>query len=148
MKTEERIERISVTIKVQGLSVQQLADMCKLSASTVYRTLSGKTEPAEFTIQAMETALGITDKPLLEPTFPDGSVSPMAERYINTLITRIDRLRAHYNMLLAMKNRWLLLSFTLNIILIIFLFCWVIYDLRSPDIGWIHSGLQNIRLIK
>lgn len=139
MTSCDRIERITEVRKEHGLSIQQLADMSRLSASTVYRVLSGKTEPAAFTIEAMENALGITDKPVAEPLFDPGSISPLAERYINTLETRIARLRAHYNMLIATKNRWLMLSFTLNIILIVFLFCWIVYDIRTPAIGWIHG---------
>ena len=143
---QERISRIERVRKAQGLSIQQLADMSQLSASTVYRAITGKTEPEAYTIQLMEASLGITDKPVIEPIFQ--SIEPAVERYINTLLIRIERLRAHYNMLIATKNRWLLLSFTLNIILIVFLFCWIVYDIRTPAIGWIHNGYQNICLIK
>lgn len=139
MNVNERIENIEEERKAQGLSIQQLSDMSQISASTVYRTLSGKTVPSDFTLQSMEIALGITDKPVLEPVFQAGSIDPIAERYINTLEDRIARLRAHYNMLIASKNRWLLLSFTMNIILIAFLIFWIIYDIRYPSIGWIHS---------
>ena len=46
-------------------------------------------------------------------------------------------------MLLASKNRWLLLSFTLNIILSMFLIGWLIYDMLHLDIGWIRDQLAN-----
>ena len=138
MTTNVRIDRITETRIEQGLSVQQLADMSQLSASTVYRTLSGKTVPAEYTLHAMEQSLGITDNPVYEPVFQAGSIDPIAERYINTLESRIARLRAHYNMIIASKDRWLFLSFTLNIIMIVFLFCWIIYDINNPAAGWIH----------
>lgn len=139
MTYTERIERITEARAAQGLSIQQLADMSKLSASTVYRTLAGKTVPADFTLQAMELSLGITDKPVSEPLFDADSITPLAERYINTLEVRIARLRAHYNMLIATKNRWLLMSFTMNVILIVFLICWIIYDINLPNVGWIHN---------
>lgn len=91
----DRIETINQYRIDQGLSIQQVADMSQISASTVYRTLSGKTTPDEHTLRSMEDALGITDKPLSEPMFPPGSISIIAQGYINTLEVRIARLRAH-----------------------------------------------------
>ena len=142
MTYSDRIERINSVREEQGLSFHQLADMSNLSASTVHRTLTGKTAPSEFTLKAMEMSLGISDKEMAEPIFTQGSITPLAERYINTLESRIARLRAHYNMLIATKNRWLMLSFTINIILIVFLFCWIMYDINTPSIGWIQYYLE------
>lgn len=141
MKIDDRIQRITQERSTQGLSLQQLADMSQLSVSTVYRSLTGKTAPAEYTLQVMEQALGITEKPVLESGAPFPGIDPASERYINTLLLRIDRLRAHYNMLLASKNRCLLLSFSLNLIFAMFLIGWLIFDLRNPNIGWIQGGL-------
>ena len=57
MDLKSRIDRINAARKEHGLSIQQLADMCGISASTVSRTLAGKTEPTDYTIHAMEDAL-------------------------------------------------------------------------------------------
>lgn len=103
----ERIEVIMEEKQKQGLSIQQLADMCKLSASTVSRTLSGKTEPTEYTIKSMEEVLGITDKPTGESITELISSDPILELYLNMQENRIARLRAHYNMLIEDKNRWI-----------------------------------------
>lgn len=97
MELKERIDRINAARKEHGLSIQQLADMCQISASTVSRTLAGKTEPTDFTITAMEEALGITDKPIGEPIMERVSSDPILERYLNMQEMRIIRLRAHYN---------------------------------------------------
>ena len=94
------IERIDTERRKQGLSIQQLADMCQLSASTVSRTLAGKTAPTE-------EALGIAD---FQPggqqvgTLPDEQA---IERYMNLQDSRVARLRAFYNRELAEKDRWI-----------------------------------------
>ena len=101
------IERIDTERRKQGLSIQQLADMCQLSASTVSRTLAGKTAPTDYTIRAMEESLGIAD---FQPggqqigTLPDEQA---IERYMNLQDSRVARLRAFYNRELAEKDRWI-----------------------------------------
>ena len=67
MDIGERIQRIDANRHLQGLTIQQLADMCRLSPSTVSRTIAGKTEPTEYTVRAMEDALGITAAPDSDP---------------------------------------------------------------------------------
>lgn len=134
---KSRIEAIKNAKEEQGLSVQQLADMCKISASTVSRTLTGKTEPTEYTITTMEEALGIpkgqTDDPILEAT----KVDPILERYINLQESRHTRMRAHYNMLITEKNRWIMMSFIMNLLLVAFICFFLICDILHPAIGWI-----------
>lgn len=138
MTSRDRICRITEARKVQGLTVQQLADMSQISVSTVYRTLSGKTEPEQFTLQAMEEALGITDKPVADPTFPKGSIDHQAQLYINLMESRIARLRAHYNMLLAEKRRSIRMCVATITILVVALILSIIFDIYHPGIGWIR----------
>lgn len=121
--------------------MQQLADMCDLSASTVSRTLAGKTEPTDFTINTMEGALGITDDPIGEPIMERAASDPILERYLNMQEMRIIRMRAHYNMLLAEKNRWIMLLFILSLILVMFICYILVLDVLHPDIGWIRQQL-------
>lgn len=137
----ERIEAIMQERNKQGLSIQQLADMCGISASTVSRTLAGKTEPTDFTIMAMEEALGITDKPVGDPIMERVASDPILERYLNMQEMRIVRLRAHYNMLLAEKNRWIMLLFILCLVFVIFICSILVLDVLHPDIGWIREKL-------
>lgn len=144
MPLTHRIEAINNARITQGLSVRQLSDMAQLSASTVYRTLSGKTTPVEYTVQAMETALGITEAETVDSPALGRKVDPTIEGYILSLQIKNDRIVAHYNMLLASKGRWLTLSFALNIILVMFIIGILIYDLRNPDIGWIQDQLAML----
>lgn len=141
MELKDRIDRINAARKEHGLSIQQLADMCQISASTVSRTLAGKTEPTDFTITAMEGALGITDNPMGDPIMERVASDPILERYLNMQEMRIIRLRAHYNMLLAEKNRWIKLLFILSLVLVVFICSILILDVLHPDIGWIRQQL-------
>lgn len=141
MELKNRIDRINTIRKDQGLSIQQLADMCQISASTVSRTLAGKTEPTDFTMSAMEQALGITDRPSGEPIMDLAASDPILERYLNMQEMRINRMRAHYNMLLAEKNRWIKLLFILSLVLVVFICSILILDVLHPDIGWIRQQL-------
>lgn len=143
MDLKSRIDRINAVKMENGLSIQQLADMCGISSSTVSRTLTGKTEPTDYTIHALEEALGITDAPIGEPILERAASDPILERYLNMQEIRIVRLRAHYNMLLAEKNRWIMMLFILSLILVIFICCILVLDVLHPDIGWIrqHIGI-------
>lgn len=134
----ERIEAIMQERNKQGLSIQQLADMCQLSASTVSRTLSGKTDPSEYTIHAMEEALGITDKQTGEPIDAHIENDPILQRYLNMQETRILRLRAHYNMLIAEKNRWIMMLFLLSLSLVIIIIVILAIDVINPNAGWVR----------
>lgn len=117
--------------------MNQLADMSKLSTATVSRTLSGKTEPSIYTLSSMEEALGIC-----APLPKEGSIAPKVEKdpllkyYFDLQENRILRQRAHYNMLLAEKNRWIKLLVALLVILF-FLICGLfVYDIMNPNIGY------------
>lgn len=141
MDLKERIERINETRKKHGLSIQQLADMCKISASTVSRTIAGKTEPTDFTIIAMEDALGITDKPVGDAIMERVASDPILERYLNMQEMRIVRLRAHYNMLLAEKNRWIRRLFFLCIGFVVIIIVILAIDMMQSDIGWMRQSI-------
>ena len=114
MDIDGRIERIDAERHSQGLSIQQLADMCQLSASTVSRTLAGKTEPTDYTIHAMEESLGIADAPM--DSLPEEQT---IERYMKLQDSRIARLRAFYNRELAEKDRWIRFLCVLCLFLIV-----------------------------
>lgn len=135
----ERIKAIIRAKEAQGLTDSQLADMCRLSCSTVSRTFSEKTEPTEYTINAMEEALGITDIPNGEPIQEHIADDPILQRYLNMQEIRINRLRAHYNMLLAGKDRWIRNLFVLSITLVIIICLILIMDLLNPAMGWVRQ---------
>lgn len=140
MAYKERLDRIKKAVDAQALTMQQLSDMSGLSVSTISRTFGGKTDPTDYTLSTMEAALGITEAPIDGKIAEHAGADPMVERYIASQEQRIARIRAHYNMLLAEKNRWIKMSFSLNIILVIFIIVVLIYDALHPDIGWFQRG--------
>ena len=130
MDNRARIQRIDIERHAQGLTIQQLADMCQLSASTVSRTLSRKTDPTEYTMRAMEESLGITDSKAEDPAaaLPD---DPVVASYIHLQDIRVARLRAFYNRELAEKDRWIhfLIILCLLLVSLLLVFCFI---MESP----------------
>ena len=140
----KRLEAIRTEKLRQGLSDTQLADMCDLSHSTVSRAFSGKTEPSEYTLNAMETALGTGSSP------PEASdQEDMTLRQYQALMeNRIARMRAFYNMLLAEKDRaisekrrWIIFLVCFSVMVILLSFALVAVDIMSPNIGWIRDRI-------
>lgn len=137
MDLQERIAAILAAKEKQHLSMNQLADMSQLSTATVSRTLSGKTEPSIHTLSAMEEALGIyAPSPEEDPIAARLEQDPLLKYYFELQESRILRLRAHYNMLLAEKNRWLKILFTILLLLVCLAFGAIIFDMLHPNIGW------------
>lgn len=141
----DRLEAIRTEKNRQGLSDTQLADMCDLSHSTVSRAFSGKTEPSEYTLNAMETALG-TDHTHKEEISPDEMT---LRQYQSLMESRIARMRAFYNMLLAEKDRaiaekrrWIIFLVAMSIAIILLSFTMIAIDALSPNIGWIRRRIS------
>ena len=141
----DRLEAIRSEKQRQGLSDTQLADMCDLSHSTVSRAFSGKTEPSEYTLNAMETALG-TDHTHKEEISPDEMT---LRQYQSLMESRIARMRAFYNMLLAEKDRaiaekrrWIIFLVAMSIAIILLSFTMIAIDALSPNIGWIRRSIS------
>ena len=141
----DRLEAIRSEKKRQGLSDTQLADMCDLSHSTVSRAFSGKTEPSEYTLNAMETALG-ADHTHKEEISPDEMT---LRQYQSLMESRIARMRAFYNMLLAEKDRaiaekrrWIIFLVAMSIAIILLSFTMISIDALSPNIGWIRRSIS------
>lgn len=139
MNMDARIQAIIKAKDAQKLTNQQLADMCDISESTVSRTLAKKTAPTLYTISVIEEFLGITEKPVDDPIVEKlTEEDPLIGRYLDMLEDRISRMRGHYNMLLAEKNRWIKLLFVLTIILAVTLVTFLVLDILHPDIGWMR----------
>ena len=139
-----RLEAIRTEKLRQGLSDTQLADMCDLSHSTVSRAFSGKTEPSEYTLNAMETALGTGSAP---PEAADQDDITLRQ-YQALMENRIARMRAFYNMLLAEKDRaisekrrWIIFLVFFSVMVILLSFAMVAVDIMSPNIGWIRDRI-------
>ena len=127
MDNRARIQRIDIERHDQGLTIQQLADMCQLSASTVSRALSRKTDPTEYTMHPMEESLGITDSKAEDPAVSALPDDPVVVRYIHLQDIRVARLRAFYNRELAEKDRWIhfLIILCLLLVFLLLVFCFI-----------------------
>ena len=140
----QRLDEIRREKNRQGLSDTQFADMCDLSHSTVSRAFSGKTEPSEYTLNAMETALGTSREPQEEAATEDITL----RQYQAIMESRIARMRAFYNMLLAEKDRaiaekrrWIIFLVSLSIAILLLSFAMIAIDAMSPNIGWIRRSI-------
>lgn len=142
MDLAERINEIKMERELQRLSVQQLADMSGLSASTVSRTLNGKTEPSGNTLHAMEQALGLDVTPPVEdsPVTKRIEDDPLLRYYFALQESRIVRQRAHYNLLLSEKNRWIKFLLVIVMILVCFICFMLVYDVTHHNIGYVQIG--------
>lgn len=139
MDLSERVTALKNEKKKQNLSIQQMADMSGLSAATVSRTLAEKTEPSIYTLSALENALGlgIDPPPGENPLEQHIGDDPLLKYYFTLQESRIERLRAHYNMLLAEKNRWIKFLLVISLLLVIFICFMLVYDVLHLETGYI-----------
>lgn len=138
-----------------GMTNQQLADASGVPKPTIDRILRhDTTNPSMQTVLDLAAAVGFSfsNHPEPAPALPteEGIRDPMVIHMINVYEARgqkyeerIKRNTAHFNMLLAEKNRWLKFSMILNIILVVFICSILLYDATHPDIGWIREQLSH-----
>lgn len=138
-----------------GFTNQQWSDASGVPKTTIDRIKRKETvNPSMQTILDMANAVGYTinSHPEQIPAVPQeiGIKDPMVQHLINVYENRgrsyeerIKRNSAHYNQLLAEKNRWIKFSLTLNIILVVFICLILVYDVLHPDVGWIREQLAK-----
>lgn len=138
-----------------GFTNQQWSDASGVPKTTIDRIKRKETvNPSMQTILDMANAVGYTISSIPEqiPAVPQevGIKDPMVQHLINVYENRgrsyeerIRRNSAHYNQLLAEKNRWIKFSLTLNIILVVFICLILVYDVLHPDVGWIREQLAK-----
>lgn len=155
MTTADIIDGIIAKMNERGMNKQQLSDSSGVPKPTIDRILRGDTtNPSMQTILDLAAAVGYTfsNHPEQAPATPQeiGIKDPMVQHMIQiyekrevSYEERIKRNTAHFNMLLAEKNRWLKFSLTLNLILVVFICCILILDVLHPDIGWIREQLAE-----
>lgn len=140
MDLSERVTALKSEKEKQHLSIQQMADMSGLSAATVSRTLAEKTEPSVYTLDALEKALGLGielppgENPLEQRIGDD----PLLKYYFALQESRIERMRAHYNMILTEKNRWIKFLFVISLLLVCFICFMIVYDVIHLETGYIQ----------
>ncbi|MGM9601421.1 MAG: helix-turn-helix domain-containing protein [Faecousia sp.] len=140
MDLSDRVTALKSEKEKQHLSIQQMADMSGVSAATVSRTLAEKTEPSVYTLDALEKALGLDvelpeDGNPLEKHIED---DPLLKYYFALQESRIERMRAHYNMILTEKNRWIKFLFVISLLLVFFICFMLVYDVLHLETGYIQ----------
>lgn len=138
-----------------GMTNQQLADASGVPKATIDRILRHDTpNPTMQTVLDLAAAVGYSFSNHQAPIAPipeenkirDPMTLHMIDYYERRGVAyeeRIKRITAHFNMLLAEKNRWIKFSLILNIILIVFLVTILIVDILHPDIGWVREQLNQ-----
>jgi len=156
MTTSDIVDGIIRKKKEIGMTSQQLSDASKVPKSTIDRILRGDTpNPSLQTVLDLAAAVGysLSNHPEQPEAAPSANVKdPMVSHLIavyenrgRAYEERIKRITAHFNMLLAEKNRWLKFSLTLNLIFVLFFAIVILVDVTNSDIGWVremfsHSG--------
>lgn len=110
MQTEEILNSIFEKQKLLGLSNQQLADASGVPKPTIDRIKrKDTTNPSVQVVLDLAAAVGYQFGAEEAPHKGDGE--RYAEHMVRMYEDRIARLRSHYNMLIAEKNRWLTYAF-------------------------------------
>lgn len=128
-----------------GMSYQDVADSCDVSKATVYRALSGQTQP---TIQLVKNiAAAVQYKEKREDILPDELTQEAYITYLKQLLKsheedtemRVNQLHAHYNKQRRRDKRSALVWEILAIMLILAFVALFLYDFAHLDRGWIQA---------
>lgn len=139
----------------RGMSYQAVADSCNVSKATVYRALSGATEPTAQLLQQIMAA--VQYKPRQYEIAPkdytqDAYISYLQEslqRQSTENELRVRQLQAHYNMLRNQDRRTIrMLALALALLIGAFII-WLIIDVTHPTVGWFQREIayQNDTLL-
>lgn len=137
----------------KNMSYQQLADACGVSKSTIYRTISGATEPTVQLIQSIAAA--VQYEPDAPETFPSDFTQDSYIAYLQNRIIQKDadqkahvrQLHAHYNMLMRQARREKIVWMVLAIAFALTFVALFLYDFANLDRGWIqrmYGGFQSV----
>lgn len=128
----------------RGMSYQTVADACGVSKATIYRALTGVTEPTAQLVQRMEAAVQYNPECAAQLPPPDHSPEEYVD-YLRATIARqteeynrhVTQLQTHYSMLHRQDRRTILFLSIGVTVLVIFLIFWLVLDILRPEIGWI-----------
>lgn len=155
MTTADILDGIIERKREMNLTSQQIADASGVPKSTVDRILRKETpNPTLQTVLDLAAAVGYSFSNIREeaPAAPaDVSIKDPMVRHLITVYEnrgrayeeRIKADTAHFNRLLAEKNRWLKFSMSVNLILVVFVCGVLIYDVTHLDRGWIQEVLSH-----
>lgn len=130
----------------RGMSYQAVADACGVSKATIYRTLTGVTEPTIQLVQRIEAAVQYVPPHSRQLPPADCTTEEYIE-YLRQTITsqsqeyarHITQLQTHYSMLRRQDRRAIAILSVAVAVLVVFLLVWMIFDIIHPGIGWITA---------
>lgn len=158
MTTPEILDGIFKRQHELGMSTQQFSDASGVPKASIERIKRGDTaNPTIQTILDLAAAVGYTfsnhpeqispvpdDMPIKDPMMKH--IIRQYERQEQAYEERLKREAAHYNMLLAEKNRWIrTLSIILGLMVTGF-FSLLLIDMATPDLGWFPHDANSITI--
>lgn len=146
MEIPELIAQLDAKRLERGMSYQTVADACGVSKATIYRTLTGVTEPTAQLLNHIEAAVQYV--PPVQDQLPPVECS---EAYINYLRAalhqqtedynrHIAQLQTHYSMLHRQDRRVITFLIVCITVLVLFIIFWLVMDVIHPSIGWIQRS--------
>lgn len=144
MEISDLIAELDAKRLERGMSYQAVADACGVSKATIYRTLTGVTEPTAQLLQHIEAAVQYV--PPVPDTLPPAECSEAYVDYLRASLRQqtedynrhIAQLQTHYSMLHRQDRRTITFLAACVTVLVIFLIFWLILDILHPEIGWIR----------
>lgn len=131
------------------MSYQDISDACGVSKSTIYRAMTGQTEPTMQLIQ--DIAAAVQYKPPRLEIIPSGHsqeeyiafLQASIQRQAEDTDRRVRQLHAHYNLLRRQDRRSKLVWMVIAICLIVAFVSLFIYDFANLDRGWIQAMFHS-----
>lgn len=129
----------------RGMSYQAVADACGVSKATIYRTLTGATEPTIQLVKRIEAAVQYVPPSAQQPP-ANCSQEEYAEFLRETIIRQeqeyfrhITQLQTHYSLLRRQDRKSIAVLAAAVTVLVIFLVVWLVLDILHPGAGWIAT---------
>ena len=144
MEIPELIAQLDAKRLERGMSYQTVADACGVSKATIYRTLTGVTEPTAQLLSRIEAAVQYV--PQVEEPLPPPQCSDAYVDYLRAALRQqaqdynrhITQLQTHYSMLHRQDRRTITFLSVCVTILVVILILLLVLDLFRPGLGWIQ----------
>lgn len=146
MEISDLLSELDALRVQRGMSYQAVADACGVSKATIYRTLTGATEPTVQLFQRIQAAVQYVPPSAQQPPPASCSKEEYAEYLRETIIRqdlefsrRITQLQTHYSLLRRQDRRSIAVLAAAVTVLVIFLVVWLVLDILHPGAGWIAT---------
>lgn len=134
-----------------GMSYQDVADACDVSRPTVYRALSGKTQPTMQLLKNIAAAVQYKEK--RDDILPDEFTQEAYIAYLKQLVRQKDedidvrakQLHAHYAKLLRQSKRRVTMWAILALVFMATFVILFLYDFSHLDRGWIQAAYNSYK---